>query len=128
MIFELFNNILYNIQMILWFILPLILCRLADILFGSITAYKSIDLEFNLKKMINSIICSIVMIVGIILLISGIVALPEIMEYYNIKLIDTEILKDLVNILMVITLLVGTTITYGKDALNKLSALLNIKK
>lgn len=124
MIQELWQTILYNMQMVIWFIFPLVMCRVADIIFGSILAAKSVDLTFDWKVLWKSVIWSATMLMGIAFLVSGIVSLPEIMLYYKVEIVDAEILKDMVTMLMIITLFIGTTVTYGKDAFVKLTQII----
>ena len=121
---ELWQVILYNLIMAAYFLVPLALCRFADITFGAITAYKSSTLVFDWKKFGKSIITSLMMIVGIASLICGVVTLPAIMEYYEITIVDVEILKQIITATMVVLVLIFTTVTYGKDAYDKLVGLL----
>lgn len=121
---NIWNEISKNLVMVMWFMLPLTLCRLADILFGAVNAWKSLYDKFNSTKLKNSIISSAIMLLGMLCLVSGIVSLPAIMQYYNIDIIDTNLLNDMLNIVVVVTLLITTAITYGKDAFDKLSKLL----
>lgn len=121
---KILDAVIYNLGMVAWFMLPLILCRMADICFGAVNAWKNIAQKFDRKKLLNSLISSGIMLIGIAFLVSGVVSLPVIMEYYKIDVVDTSVLSDMINVAIIVTLLIATTVTYGKDAFSKLKELL----
>lgn len=123
-----FDVIVKNIVMVAWFLFPLTLCRASDIIFGSLIAYKSIDIEFDYKVILESVIRTVLMLVGLALFVCGVVSLPEIMKTYEVTLVNPDVLSEIINIAMVVTLLVATTVTYGKDAFEKLNVILGKKK
>lgn len=123
-----FEVIMKNIVMVAWFLFPLTLCRASDIIFGSLIAYKSIDIKFDYKVILESVMRTVLMLVGLALFVCGVVSLPEIMKSYNVTLVNPDVLSEMINIAMVVTLLVATTVTYGKDAFEKLTVILGKKK
>lgn len=121
---KIWDSVVYNLGMVAWFMLPLILCRCADICFGAVNAWKDITKTFDWKKILDGVISSAIMVFGLALLVSGVVSLPSIMEYYNFNVVDTDVLSDMINVVIIVTLLIATTVTYGKDAFLKLKTLL----
>lgn len=107
------------------FLVPFALCRLADISFGAVIASKLDNLQFDYKKFIKGILYTAVILVGLACLIAGITMIPELMKYYNITLIDTEVLKNVIDIIIIISTIIGSTITYGKDAFDKFKILIH---
>ena len=125
MIENLWQTILYNLVMGVMFLMPLVFCRFADITFGAIDAYKSSTLTFDWKKIGKSVVSTLLLLVGMASLICGVVTLPEIMKYYNIEIVDTDLLEQMITIVMIVMVLIGTAITYAKDAFIKLKKLLS---
>lgn len=127
MVNNLWQIVLYNLIMGAMFLIPLAFCRFADITFGAIDAYKSSTLTFDWKKLGKSVISTLLLLIGIASLICGVVTLPEIMKYYNIEIVDTELLEQIITVIMIIMVLIGTAVSYAKDAFIKLKRLLEGK-
>ena len=122
------NTIVYNIEMIGAFMLPFILLRTADILFGVLLSIRDERQHFELKKLINGIVTGAIAALGIIFLGCGIVLLPELLDVFNITLVDTEILSSMVNVASIIGVIVASIVTYGKDAYQKMLKIFAVKE
>lgn len=122
------NLILSNAQMIGAFMIPFLLMRIADICFGVILAFKDNTLTFDWKKLLNGIGWGIVSAIGIISLGSGVVILPELLDIFQITIVDSEVLGTMINTASIIGVLVTSILTYGKDAYQKMLKVFNMKE
>ena len=121
------STMLSNIYMVAVFLIPLVLTRIADICFGAILSVKDSNQKFDIKKLLFGILNSLVIVLGIFCLVSGLSALPTILDVFDITLVDPEALSSLIDVASIIGILVTTIITYGKDCYNKLLKIFNMK-
>ena len=123
---QILSLILENIVMVFVFMIPFVFVRLSDICFGIVLSFKDINLNFDWKKLLRGLLWSIIIILGIGLLASGIVSLPELMKMYNIDFVDVDSMSQLINVFSIISIIVTSIITYGKDAYLKLVKIFKI--
>lgn len=119
-----FKTIVDNLIMVAWFLLPLVFCRTADIIFGSVIAYKSETITFDFKVIIKSIVKTLLILIGLACLVSGVVMLPELIKKYGNDMINTDILKEFITIVTIISTLAIAAVSYGKDAFLKFKSLI----
>ena len=106
------------------FLVPFAFCRVADIAFGAVLASKLDNLVFDYKKLLKGILYTIVTLIGLACLIAGITMIPELLQYYNVTVVDATALKDIIDVIMIISTIVVSAYTYGKDAYTKFKTLL----
>ena len=119
-----FKTIVDNLIMVAWFLLPLVFCRTADIIFGSVIAYKSETITFDFKVIIKSIVKTLLILIGLACLVSGVVMLPELIKKYGNDMINTDVLKEFITIVTIISTLALAAVSYGKDAFLKFKSLI----
>lgn len=125
---ELWVAVLQNLIMGFAFLVPLAFCRIADIAFGTLAAFKLENLKFDWRKFVTGIVATLIMLIGLACLITGITMIPELLKYYNIQIVDTEVLNDTIDIVMILATFVGSALTYGKDAFVKAKEIFGHKK
>lgn len=123
---NIFDLVISNIKMVLAFMVPFLCMRFADICFGVILSFKDSNLNFDWKKLLNGVVWGVIIGIGMIMLISGIVILPELLKEYSISIIDSEALGSMVDMLSVVGIIVTSVVTYGKDAYSKFLKIFNI--
>ncbi|MEG2381615.1 MAG: hypothetical protein RSB38_07970 [Oscillospiraceae bacterium] len=121
---ELLLAILQSLNMGFAFLIPLILCRVADITFGVVASFKLENLKFDWKKLLSSIFATFVTLIGLACLLSGITMIPELLKYYNIELVDAEALQGVIDVAVIVGTFTVAAYTYGKDAFNKLKTII----
>lgn len=121
------NTMLSNVYMVAVFLIPLALTRIADICFGAILSVKDGNQKFDIKKLLLGILNSLVIILGIFCLVSGLSVLPTVLDVFDITLVDPEALSSLIDVASIIGILITTIITYGKDCYDKLLKIFNTK-
>lgn len=104
------------------FLIPFAFCRAADIGFGAVLASKLDNLTFDFKKFFKGILYTFVTLISLACLITGITMIPELLNYYDIT--DTDILKNSIDVIMIVATIVVSAITYGKDAYEKFKRLI----
>jgi len=119
-----FKTIVDNLIMVAWFLLPLVFCRIADIIFGSVIAYKSETITFDFKVILKSIVKTLLILIGLACLVSGVVMLPELIKKYGNDMINTDVLKEFITIVTIISTLALAAVSYGKDAFLKFKSLI----
>ena len=119
-----FKTIVDNLIMVAWFLLPLVFCRTADIIFGSVIAYKSETIKFDFKVIIKSIVKTLLILIGLACLVSGVVMLPELIKKYGNDMINTDVLKEFITIVTIISTLALAAVSYGKDAFLKFKSII----
>ena len=121
---EILITVLQGLIMGFAFLVPLALCRIADIAFGVASSFKIKDLKFDWVKLVSGIINTLILLAGLACLIAGVTMIPELMKYYNVQILDTDILSDIVDGFMIVSTITISALTYGKDAYVKFKNLL----
>mgnify|MGYP003610020415 CR=1 FL=1 len=122
---ELWIKVWQSLVMGFVFLIPFAFCRLADIGFGAVLASKLDNLTFDKQKLFKGIVYTIFTLLSLACLIAGITMIPILLEYYNIT--NTDALKDAVDVTLIISTVVVSSVTYGKDAYEKFKTLLEKK-
>lgn len=121
---ELWITVWQSLIMGFAFLVPFAFCRIADIAFGAVLASKFDSLVFDYKKLLKGILYTIVTLIGLACLIAGVTMIPELLKYYNVTIVDATALKDIIDVVMIISTIVVSAYTYGKDAFAKFKMLL----
>lgn len=106
------------------FLIPLALCRLADIAFGVVSSFKFEGIKFNWKKLLSGVFSTAILLAGLACLISGVTMIPELIKNYSIQIVDAEILGEIVDGVMIASTIIISALTYGKDAFAKFKSLI----
>lgn len=106
------------------FLVPLALCRLADIAFGVASSFKIDDAKFDLRKLLSGVVNTAILLAGLACLITGVTMIPELMKNYGVQIVDADLLGEIVDGVMIVSTIVVSALTYGRDAYNKFKNLL----
>lgn len=107
------------------FLVPFAFFRTADISFGVVLALKLDSMRFDKKKFWQGILYTLITLFGLACLIAGITMIPPLLEYYKITAVDVTAFKGVLDVTIIISSIVMSAITYGKDAFDKFKLLLN---
>jgi len=125
---EIMNIVINTLTMVGVFLIPMVLVRFADILFGILIANKTINQIFEFKKLARGIITSLGFMIALGSLVSGFCVLPYLLTYYNIDFIDLTKFEYFSNYAIIFVIVTVTIVTYGKDAFAKFKTLLNFNQ
>lgn len=125
---ELWITVWQSLLMGFAFLVPFAFCRLADIAFGAVLATKLDNLTFDWKKFFKGIGYTLITLIGLACLIAGITMIPELLEFYQIEIIDTDALGEIINVVMIVSTTITAALTYGRDAYDKFKQLISKKE
>ena len=121
---EILNIILSNLIMVGVFLIPFVLFRVADILFGVAIARKS-EISFNWKKFLWGIFYTFCAVIGLACFVTSVSLIIPLIEYYGL-ILDENVLGVLnsINCIAVCGYIVYVSVMgYGKDAFSKFHTL-----
>lgn len=122
---EIWTAVWQSLVMGFAFLIPFALCRFADIAFGVYGSIKIESLSFNWKKFLAGVLSTFIVLVGLAALIAGITMIPQLLAYYEVDFVDTEVVGEMINVIMIISTIVVAGLTYGRDAYNKFKTIIH---
>ena len=117
---EILQTVIQNLETVGLCLMLLVLFRVSDILFGVALAKKK-KISFNWKKFLLGIFYTLCAVVGLATLVTGLSMVIPIINYCGIVTDETvNQTLDVINVVAICTtILVVSTVTYGKSAFEK---------
>lgn len=121
---EILNIILSNLIMVGVFLIPFILFRVADILFGVAIARKR-KIGFDWKKFLWGIFYTLCAVIGLACFVTSVSIIVPLIEYYGLIMDDgvTTVLNAINSVAVCGYIVYVSVMGYGKDAFSKFHTL-----
>ena len=118
------NTILHNLENAGWAMLIFLCAYVSNMVFGLYRNIKQLQQPFDKEKLINSGLKVASIVVGLILLVMGITALPAFADYVGWKIPEeyTKVFSDLA----VISVCLVVSCKYFAEAIGKFTAILDL--
>ena len=118
------NTILHNLENAGWAMLIFLCAYVSNMVFGLYHNIKQLQQPFDKEKLINSGLKVASIVVGLVLLVVGITALPAFAEYVGWKIPEeyTKVFSDLA----VISVCLVVSCKYFAEAISKFTAILDL--
>ena len=118
--------VLKNIELSLILVVILLGCITANILFGLYYNIGKKGQKFNSKKLIKGLLKALTVIGGTLCLVICFTLLPQVIEIWQLD-IDAAIVEA-VSVVLIFGIYIYAIVNYGKDALIKLKAILEVQQ
>ena len=115
--------ILENLLIILYAVILLALAMLSNTCFGLWYNIKKLKKNFNLKKLLESVVKFLVFEIGLSALSILITLLPVYAQYSGIQLAGEA--YDIINLITIVAIFISSIISYTKQAIEKLRNILD---
>ena len=118
------NTILHNLENAGWAMLIFLCAYVSNMAFGLYRNIKQLQQPFDKEKLINSGFKVVSIVVGLVLLVVGITALPAFADYVGWEIPEeySKVFSDLA----VISVCLVVSCKYFAEAINKFTAILNL--
>ena len=118
------NTILHNLENAGWAMLIFLCAYVSNMAFGLYRNIKQLQQPFDKEKLINSGLKVASIVVGLVLLVVGITALPAFADYVGWKIPEeyTKVFSDLA----VISVCLVVSCKYFAEAISKFTAILDL--
>ena len=118
------NAILHNLENAGWAMLIFLCAYVSNMAFGLYHNIKQLQQPFDKEKLINSGLKVTSIVVGLVLLVTGITALPIFADYVGWKILEeySKVFGDLA----VISICLVVSCKYFAEAIGKFSAILDL--
>ena len=125
MLNEILNAVLDSLVMVSSFGIFMLFCAFSNSILGSVIASKTN--EFQWKTLLTGVVRNIGVVLGVDILAAGLSGITKLIEIYNVAPQYSESIQG-VSVLAIVAIIITLSYTvYGKQALDKIKSLGNLK-